>query len=225
MSFVIDKQGEYLPVFGEYTGGDIKNSYLAPDTTLTVKTDGTGDFTSLNDAISYLTGKWSTGTVNINIAAGTYTTTSKIDIAGTSFNIPRLIISGASADTTIISCATAQSSGIIRVLNTWNDIRIRLLTIQGAGKTASGGIGIMAQNNSLPVYTEQVKIKDVEIGYKMRQTGVSKILNFAFENCGTAVSVEAGSTTLIINPSYTNVTTQLNQTKNTLTYNGIIYCE
>ena len=201
------------------------DNYLAPDTTLTVKTDGTGDFTSLNDAISYLTGKWSTGTVNINIAAGTYTTTSRIDIAGTSFNIPRLIISGASADTTIISCATAQSSGIIRVLNTWNDIRINKITIQGAGKTASGGIGIVAQNNSLPVYTEQAKIKDVEIGYKMKQTGVSKILNFAFDNCGTAINVESGSTTLVINPSYTSVTTQLNQTKNTLTYNGIIYCE
>ena len=82
-------------------GGAADASFIPLGTIFTVKADGTGDFTSLNDAINYLDGKWSNGIVTINLDEGTHTLTDNISLTR-SINIPKITISGHSGGGTIV---------------------------------------------------------------------------------------------------------------------------
>ena len=123
MGFVIDKQGNYLPVFGEAQGGggggtsnhsQLSNldyataghtgfmpsaDFIADGTTYTVKADGTADYTTLTDAVNDLYSKWCNGTVNIEID-GSITDTAGIAVnSDKNYNIPVLRISGKNSAT------------------------------------------------------------------------------------------------------------------------------
>ena len=116
MGFVIDKQGNYLPVFGEAQGGggtsnhsqlthlDYATSghtgfmpssdFVADGTTYTIKADGTADYTTLTDAINDLYGKWCTGTVNIEIDGAINDNAGIAINSDKNYNIPVLRIKG-----------------------------------------------------------------------------------------------------------------------------------
>ena len=85
---------------------ELTSDNLIPHGTIfTLDSDGFGDFETINDAVKYLNGKWSNGTVTIKLNAGTYTQQMEPDIIldGDKFNIPMLIITGENKSNTIIN--------------------------------------------------------------------------------------------------------------------------
>lgn len=146
MAFVLDEKGNYLPVLGETSGSggtsdhaqltnlDYTNSghtgfmssanYLQDGTVVTVKADGTGDFTTLEGALEYLEPKWSDGEIIIDISAGTYQTAGSISLDN--YKIKRIIIKGAGKTSTFIYTpfADTQTAGFFQfeVINGTNVI-------------------------------------------------------------------------------------------------------
>jgi hypothetical protein len=84
------------------------NEFLPSGTIINVKTDGSGDFTTLEDALSYLVGKWSNGSVIVELSAGTFTTPDSITI--NSKSIPNLTIKGQGKTSTILQTARNTSN-------------------------------------------------------------------------------------------------------------------
>lgn len=174
MGFVLDKQGNYLPVFGEATGGGggtsdhaqltnlsyvdsghtgfmSSENFIPNGTTITVKSSD-GDFTNLNDAINSLEGKWSNGKVSIVIDAGTFVHNGMIDIRnGDKFFIPMLDIQGSGInDTTLDYTANTTDTYDIKA-STTTTMWIRNLTVKSnnhRGITATGGSIVFLQNIS-----------------------------------------------------------------------------
>ena len=108
---------------------DVNQSYFIPaGTILTVKTDGSGQFTKLSEAISYLTGKYSNGTVTIQLGQGDFVEENTIDIP--EFNIKTLQIIGQGVDKTSISCSNTQNYNYV-ITNTVTNIRIANLLLKG----------------------------------------------------------------------------------------------
>lgn len=80
----------------ESGGGSIDN-YLAGGTVITVKADGSGDYTTLESAINYISDKWSSGTVKISVSADTYVISSPITLSNQNL---RLLIEGQGTSST-----------------------------------------------------------------------------------------------------------------------------
>ena len=91
------------------------SGFIPDETVFTVKTSG-GNFTSLRDAINYLTGKWTNGSVIVSIDAGTFVDSNELTIDCSRFNIPTLRIVGKSVSETILqSNSTTDTETIIRI--------------------------------------------------------------------------------------------------------------
>lgn len=270
MSFVIDKNGEYLPVLGETSGGggggttnhaqlsnlDYANSghtgfmssenFLPADTTIEVKLDGTGDFTTFGDAITYLKGKWSNGTVNISIGEGTFTEAGTLDIHLRQFNIPFLQITGASRDTTTLSrTGVGTYSAAIRVFDGSSSLSFKNLTIQSDNST--NGYCLTALEGA-SIIAEGVNVKGGYGGYYCYSNGTiesrgsiystgcacpvyahdgifnARNTTLAFSNASTAFTVvEAGIIKLSnCTKSFTSVSRFASVTPNQITASGYI---
>lgn len=85
-----------------HTGFMSSENFLPTGTIITVETDGSGDFTTLADAVNYLIGKWSNGNVTVQIGTGTFVLNAPLEILLDSFDIPRLNINGSGVNNTII---------------------------------------------------------------------------------------------------------------------------
>lgn len=119
------------PVSNGTTGGGTTNTdtnFIPANTILTVKTDGSGQFTKLSEAINYLTGKWSNGTVTIQLGEGNFVEENTIDIP--EFNIKTLQIIGQGVDKTSISCSSTKDYNYI-ITNRVANIRIANLLLKG----------------------------------------------------------------------------------------------
>lgn len=119
------------PVSNGTTGGGTTNTdtnFIPANTILTVKTDGSGQFTKLSEAINYLTGKWSNGTVTIQLGEGDFVEETTIDIP--EFNIKTLQIIGQGVDKTSISCSNTKEYNYI-ITNRVTNIRIANLVLKG----------------------------------------------------------------------------------------------
>lgn len=171
MAFVLDKEGNFLPVYGETSGGggttdhaQLTNlsyadsghtgfmssaNYIPSGTTLTVKADGSGDFETIADAVNHLTGKWSDGEVKIRIAAGTHTVSSNISIDGAKFNIPFITIYGDAKATSIIQFSGAANANAISILNV-NASLVSNFTVTRITNTKTG-VGFEINNTCLGV--------------------------------------------------------------------------
>lgn len=178
MGFVIDKQGNYLPVFGETTGGGSGTSnhaslsnldyahsghtgfmsnanYIQAGKLFEVKLDGSGDFTKLSDAIAYLDGKWSDGRVIIHLGEGTFTESANIEIGHyVYFNIPRIDIYGEGEAKTKLSFTSNQVSPCFSVWGPGTYVVLGNITIEQSGGSKSTDYrGICAYNfGNLTVY-------------------------------------------------------------------------
>lgn len=109
-------------------GGGTDTNFVPAGTILTVKTDGSGQFTQLSEAINYLTGKWSNGTVTIQLGEGDFVEENTIDIP--EFNIKTLQITGQGVDKTSISCSNTKDYNYV-ITNTVANIRIANLLLKG----------------------------------------------------------------------------------------------
>jgi len=83
---------------GIESGGNTEN-FIPDGAVITVKSDGSGDYTTLESAINYLSDKWSSGTVKISVSADTYVLTSPITISNQNL---RLVIEGQGTSSTWI---------------------------------------------------------------------------------------------------------------------------
>ena len=82
---------------GVESGGGSIDNYLAGGTVITVKADGSGDYTTLESAINYISDKWSSGTVKISVSADTYVISSPITLSNQNL---RLVIEGQGTSST-----------------------------------------------------------------------------------------------------------------------------
>lgn len=228
-------------------GGGTANlkNYIAGGTVITVKADGTGDFTSLKDAVDSLTGKFSDGKITISIGAGTFNITETVVIDGGNFNFAELEISGAGKENTIIQNTSAtQYQQIILVQNTSTLVVIKNLTTKGASSSSGVGIaslvscniniidvevdncfwGLYPDHNSRMFITD---VKGTDLNYVMNVNRGSKVFcrgNFTISNAAQVFHVSNASTINVIGvtTTFTNVTTTVSQTINTITSNGMI---
>lgn len=273
MSFVLDKNGEYLPVFGETSGGgggggttdhaqlsnlDYTNSghtgfmsnanYIAGGTTYNLKADGTGDFATLANALSFLEGKWSDGVVNFQLAAGTYTT-ERLTLYGRRFNIPRVRIYGADADSTIVqfinqeesySCFWGLDKGLELVIQnitfqntsgTKNTNYFGIQAEQGARIFVSNfkSIGLarafFAFNSSLINFGGNITIQDSYTAICSMAANIAGAYGtITLNNCNNGFWVQYGGMINLIDctTTYTSVNQKANETIGTATSKGYI---
>lgn len=81
---------------------DSDDNFIPADSVIEVNPDGTADFETLADAINFLYGKYSNGTVSIHLSEGTHEVHNQLYIYGELFNIPMLKIVGEGIDSTIL---------------------------------------------------------------------------------------------------------------------------
>jgi len=225
------------------------NGFLPKGTVISIKTDGTGDFTKLSDAISYLTGKWSNGNVNISLGSGTFTETALIEINATNFSIPLLIIQGQGIDTTTLNF---NYNSYVECLQIIRGARVSLinLTIQRQDGTkdtdlrgamahecstlyintvkfngcnfalASNGSSNVMIINNLSVYGANIGVHAQAAG----RVGGNWAASTTFNNVGTAFNVTGGGFIGIPAVTYTatNVTNKTSQTIGESTSQGLI---
>lgn len=223
------------------------NRFILPGTTISVKTDGTGDFTTIADVINYLHGKWSTSAIIIQLGSGTFNT-DNININSAAYNIPSLKIVGSGIANTLINFTSQENDGFdivgcdeiimrnfkikkpsdtlatsgcgIRVCYRAN-VKIDNVEIDGCGQ------GIAATScNSLELSGGNVTIKNATQGIKANIGGRIWLYGngYVFNNCTTAWVVEMGGVINGNNPSctYTSVTNKVSQTVCSSTSQGWI---
>ena len=111
------------------------SGYIPSGTVISVKTDGTGDFTTLSDAVSSLVGKWSNGTVTISLGNGTFTESSGITLNGSYFSIPLIVITGQGKANTTVSY-TGSTSNFIDIYRC--SVDVSQMAIARASAVSSG---------------------------------------------------------------------------------------
>lgn len=222
------------------------NGFLPSGTIINVKTDGSGDFTSLADAINYLTGKWSNSIVTIQLGNGTFDITT-ISIDTIFFNIPLLIIRGSGISNTTLRCISKDKAAI--TVFDWSSVVFRNFTMDGLNqsdnicgirpdiksdvkidniKFQNMLIGIGALSNNHCELNGNLSFENVTYGIDSRYGGniylTESSTGWSFTNCNTAYRVSTGGqihgTSLSV--TYTNVTNKVSQTVGTATNNGWI---
>ena len=106
------------------------STHLPNWTVISVKLDGTGDFTNLADAISYLNNKWCNTYVIIQLGAGTFTLSDTLHIDSTRRNIPFIQIEGVSVDSTIIEGSSNFSDYRLIACNWFQHVRFMNITFR-----------------------------------------------------------------------------------------------
>lgn len=260
MAFIIDEQGNYIPVLGATGGGgggtsdhsqltnlDYANAghtgfmssadFLPNETKIYVNPDGSKDFTTIEDALAYLGGKWSPGTVRIEIANGTYTPSDKIAVRLGSFNITTLIINGESQNGVIIKRGfnitgtygryvivrnmtiegVTGNEGLLEVQNTFVNCYNATLKNAWSGVYAATNSFIQAQDCTCTNITGTAVFANM--GGRITYSSTLSCTDVA-----TAFGVDWGGNILLydVTKNFTNVTTQTNQTIGQITNKGYI---
>lgn len=220
------------------------NKFIPSGTVINVKTDGTGDFTKLSDAVNYLTGKWSNGQITIKSGSGTFTESGMVTIEGNLFNIPKLIIKGNGRTDTIINrTGIANWTAGINIKGAIVQIEDLTVTVDNP----SAGFCIFSNAGSF-TSIKNVNVTGGTTGYHTNSifsfrdtsiyaTGVTKCIQAqngqvemwnttcVFANATTAITAIDGSTIRISGNStknFTNVNNTFNVNANTLSSNGFI---
>lgn len=82
----------------------LDNNFIPKETIFHIETDGSGDFDTLEEALSFLIGKYSNGRVTIEFGEGTFNVSYGILVDGRNFNISELVIQGQGRDKTTLYC-------------------------------------------------------------------------------------------------------------------------
>ena len=131
-----------------------QNHFLPAGSILTIEADGSGQFTKLSEAINYLTGKLSNGTVTIQLGEGTFEETESITIDGNKFNISNLEIKGNSSTGTIVSF----SNRTVVNLYVINNAFVSIFDMQFSANASSWCI---EQNQQSTLFMENCLISNV----------------------------------------------------------------
>lgn len=128
-------------------------NFLPDGKIINIKVDGSGDFTKLSEAIDYLNGKWSNGSITIQFGEGTFQETEPITIDGDKFNISNLNITGVSNVDTILNLLN--ESGICFDLTNKVKVSLNDLKIVASGNKTSS---IIRLNNLCQVISSNLSI-------------------------------------------------------------------
>ena len=215
---------------------DVNQSYFIPaDTILTVKTDGSGQFTNLSEAISYLTGKYSNGTVTIQLGEGafdslTYTSSS---------SIPLLIIKGVSQSATTITSVNLTGMGFCQLTDlsvestsapavSVNDyVHFICKRVKMSVPNATSNVVMVVKHLAKADVDTCIFHSDTKGGtgfYLATGVPIGTYGNCTFENLNTAAYVQYGG--ILCNKgnnTYTNITNTTNQNVGVSYSNGVIY--
>ena len=218
------------------------SNYLPAGTVISVKLDGTGDFTSLKGAVDYLNSqKWSPSGVTISLGEGTFVLDELVEIHNFSNSIPMITLQGVSQQATIIEGSSSRSD--YKLLNVyWNsNVIIQDLTFRRGNSTAiveaiEVGLGsnVIIQNCTFDGFSD-VSINSVNINKTLLRgtltfknfTGYGIVsqggyiasdwittLNFINEgsSAGTAMAVSFGGQIHIAGENTINLTNILSRT-------------
>ena len=137
------------------------SGFLPARTVISVKNDGSGDFTNLNDAISFLEGKWSNGVVTIQIGSGTFNNTTTVVIDNNNFNIPKLKIIGNGETNTILDSNGMEDAQYLLKLNNGLDIEISDLKITNSSGSILTGYRGIEQNSFSNLILNNIKCEGI----------------------------------------------------------------
>ena len=118
------------------------SKFLPDGTIITVKSDGTGDYTKLSDAVNSLTGKWSDGQIYIDVY-GTIVENSTINIYGRSFNFSYLWIRAGESN------AKVQFTNTGTGINIGHNARVHILSLnfENTNGTTSNNYHLISAGN------------------------------------------------------------------------------
>lgn len=195
---------------GSNGGGGNPANYIPNGTVYNIKVDGTGDFNTLNEAISSLAGKWSDGNVTIRFGAGTFQHTEPVSIRGGNFfSFPLLTIEGASTDTTILEFNYDAYTHAIQVYNT-TACDLRDVTVKRVGGDKTTDLrGILSAENAR-VLLNKVTTDGCNYAINAQQNGtISLIADITVKNCNLGICAESGivSGSWAVPTDFNNVTT------------------
>ena len=216
-------------------GGGTDTNFVPAGTILTVKTDGSGQFTQLSEAINYLTNKWSNGTVTIQLGEGafdslTYTTSS---------SIPSLVIKGVSQSATTITSVYLTGNGFCQLI----DLSVESTKAPAVYAYDSVHLICKGVKMSVPNATSNVVMAvrhlarvnvDTCIFHSDTKGGTGFYLNTGvpigiygkctFENLNNAAYVQYGGILCNMGSNtYTNITNKTNKDYGYSTSDGVIY--
>ena len=216
-------------------GGGTDTNFVPAGTILTVKTDGSGQFTQLSEAINYLTNKWSNGTVTIQLGEGafdslTYTTSS---------SIPSLVIKGVSQSATTITSVNLIGNAFCQLI----DLSVESTKAPAVYAYDSVHLICKRVKMSVPNATSNVVMAvrhlarvnvDTCIFHSDTKGGTGFYLNTGvpigiyskctFENLNNAAYVRYGGILCNLGSNtYTNITNKTNQDMGYSSRDGVIY--
>lgn len=224
------------------------DNFLPNNTVINVKTDGTGDFTKLSDAITYLNSKWSSGQVTIQLGEGTFIESSNISIDASKFS--KLTIKGVSRTSTTIKDSRVSLTNNQYLLSvTGGVVLINNLKVLSVVENLNGyeSLAILAQESSVScevrniavdgfetcLYSahyltlrENIDISNATQGIRSRNGLINSTWNpkINLTNVDTGIAVRYGGSVHLSNPTFTmsNVTHQYAQALNSVTGDGWI---
>ena len=111
---------------------DTGSNFIPAGTVITVELDGSGDFTSLHEALNYIVGKYSNGEVTIKLGKGTFVEPRTL-IDTSLFNFSQLIITGTTREETIIYTTdwTDKFQTMLAISNYGTPVFVKSCTLKG----------------------------------------------------------------------------------------------
>ena len=228
------------------------SNFIPKGTIISVKTDGSGNFTKLSDAINYLSNKWSNGAVVIQLGTGTFNETEEITINGREsleYNIPWIIVKGNGASNTIVQWNYTTSLNTIYCNHcsmTFENLTFKNATYSSSisywGFQARSLSNIIIDTCNFENLSNTISASE---GSKVTLRGTINITNsrtvavrgmytgeinsfngvtINMSSCATGLQVSQGSIIRLSAPtlSFNSVTTKCNVTPNTITSDGIV---
>lgn len=163
------------------------DNFIPGGTVIHVKLDGSGDFTNLNDAINFLLGKWTNGSITIKLGSGTFTVNSTISINTSSFNIPYLTISGIAGSSIIKAENNVTTLFSLNILGT----TVCLKDFKGIGTDSTKGSLAEIMNGFCII--NNITCESFWAGIYADWSGVVRIANLTATNCDSGILSNTGS--------------------------------
>lgn len=178
-----------------HTGFMTSANYLPDGTIITVASSG-GDFTTIEQALTYISDKWSDGAVTISLSAETFITAGDIEISNN--RIKQIIIKGQGTSSTFISINyddTLTSGFAIFAIQNGANVIFKDLKI-GTEKTTTPELFnhkvILAEDNGF-VSIDNIEINGLSRLFQISASATLYILsNCKFTNAQWAVFVSGG---------------------------------
>lgn len=165
----------------------LDNNFLPRGTVIHVKQDGTGDFTNIQDAINYLTGKYSNGEIHIHIGAGTYTVSDyAISLNTLNFNFSKLRIYGDGINNTIIQRVNITNDYQCVFHITYNGTVVELSDICIKSIKSNDSYGLETSYDAV-VALQDIKLEDTTIGLHASENSKVTINNVTINNCNNGL--------------------------------------